>query len=193
MLVLRRRLHEAVVFDGGLSLSLASLEGRRAWLTAEGPGLDHPVTLTTYAETTDRGRLAVADPKDVRHGADGELQVSVAGTGGTGGEVPGPAVLVVERRPGERVRIGGLSMVLQAVDAGRPTWGIEAPTLAGSVALTVFSTSTVDARIGIEAPSEVRVFRQEVWLELQAANQRAASWTPEELASLAPRDRRAPG
>lgn len=190
MLVLRRRLHEAVVFDGGLSLSLASLEGRRAWLTAEGPGLARPVTMTTYAETTDRGRLAVADPKDVRHGDDGEVQVSVAGIGG---EVPGPAVLVVERRPGERVIIGGLSMVLQSVDAGRPTWGIEAPALAGSVALTVFSTSTVDARIGIEAPSEVRVFRQEVWLELQAANQRAASWTPEELASLAPRDRRAPG
>ncbi len=186
MLVLRRRLHEAVVFDGGLSVSLSSLEGRHAWLTLEGPGLHAPVTVTTYAAAPDRGRLAIAGPVAVeRRGGD----VAVSVTAGTTPELPGPVVLVVERRPGERVAVDGLTMVLASIDSGRPTWGIQLPALPGDVSITVFSTSAVDARLGIEAPSEVRVYRREVWLELQAANQEAAGWTPEELATLSPGER----
>jgi sRNA-binding carbon storage regulator CsrA len=183
MLVLRRRLHEAVVFDGGLSLSLVSLEGRRAWLRFEGPGLAASVTVATYTETPDTARLAVADPASVSRSGD-EVAVSVSTS--EDGEPPGPVVLVVDRRPGQRVRIGELALTLSSVDAGRPVWAVGLPTFAGGVSLTVFSTSTVDARLGIDAPSDVRVYRQEVWLELQSANQGAAGWTAEELAALAP-------
>lgn len=190
MLVLRRRLHEAVVFDGGLSLSLASLEGRRAWLTLEGPGLRVPVTVATYAEAPDRGRLAIAGAVAVERRGD---DVAVSVTASTAAELPGPVVLVVERCPGERVTVEGMTMMLASVDGGRPTWGIQLPALAGGVSITVFSTSAVDARLGINAPSEVRVYRREVWLELQAANQGAAGWTPEELATLSPGERPAAG
>jgi sRNA-binding carbon storage regulator CsrA len=183
MLVLRRRLHEAVVFDGGLSLSLVSLDGRRPWLRLDGPGLAVPVTVATYTETPDTARLAVADPAAVSGRGD-EVVVSVTPPGT--GEPPGPVVLVVDRRPGQRLRIGELSLTLSSVDAGRPVWAVGLPALPAGVSVTVFSTSTVDARLGIEAPSEVRVYRREVWLELQAANQGAAGWTAEELAALAP-------
>lgn len=196
MLVLRRRVHEAVVFGGGVSMSVASLEGRRTWLTFEAPGLSRPVTVTTMSVAADRACLGICSPRTVGHlpGQPGTLQVTLEEELGQPGGVdgredaasPGDIVLMVERRRGERVAVDGLGIVLVSTEGGRAAWGIEAPTLEERVSVTVFSCSGMDARIGIDAPPAMRVYRREVWLEMQAANRGAADWTPEELASLTP-------
>jgi carbon storage regulator len=60
-------------------------------------------------------------------------------------------MLVLTRRAGESVMIGD------------------------NVVITVLETRGDVIRLGIEAPRDVQVHREEVWKELQAANQEAAS------------------
>jgi carbon storage regulator len=38
-----------------------------------------------------------------------------------------------------------------------------------------------NVRIGIEAPSDVRIFRHELWLEIQAENQAASEASVEDI------------
>jgi carbon storage regulator len=59
-------------------------------------------------------------------------------------------ILVVTRKVGERIRIDD-DIVVEVLD------------IAGST-----------VRIGIEAPREIRIFRHELWLEIQAENEAAA-------------------
>jgi carbon storage regulator len=65
-------------------------------------------------------------------------------------------VLVLTRRPGESVMIGD------------------------DVVITVLEVRGDVVRLGIRAPRSVPVHREEVFLELQAANQEAASSTESE-------------
>jgi carbon storage regulator len=70
-------------------------------------------------------------------------------------------VLVLSRRPQESFRIGH------------------------DVVITVLEVSGDKVRIGIDAPSHVKVHRQEVYLEVQRANEEAASASPSAAADLA--------
>jgi carbon storage regulator len=64
-------------------------------------------------------------------------------------------MLVLTRRAGESVVIGD------------------------DVVITVLQTRGDVIRLGIEAPRDVQVHREEIWRELQAANREAASPTDE--------------
>jgi carbon storage regulator len=66
-------------------------------------------------------------------------------------------MLVITRKIGERVCIGD-DIVVEVLD------------IVGST-----------VRIGIEAPTEIRIFRQELWLEIQAENKAASETTVEDL------------
>ena len=69
-------------------------------------------------------------------------------------------MLVLTRRNGESVRIGP------------------------DVRITVVSTSGGQVRIGIEAPAQVAVHREEVWERIARANREAASAPEDLLAAL---------
>lgn len=60
-------------------------------------------------------------------------------------------MLVLTRRPNQSIVIGG-----------------------GEIVITVLEVRGDQVRIGIKAPREVQVHRDEVWAELQAANRAAA-------------------
>ena len=70
-------------------------------------------------------------------------------------------MLVLTRRAGESVMIGD------------------------DVVITVLETRGDVIRLGISAPREVQVHREEVWKELRAANQEAASPTDDEVRAVA--------
>ena len=52
------------------------------------------------------------------------------------------------------------------------------------VVITVLEVRGDQVRIGVSAPRDVEVHREEVFLELQAANRSAASPSPEALTAL---------
>lgn len=70
-------------------------------------------------------------------------------------------MLVLSRRPQESFRIGH------------------------DVVITVLEVSGDKVRIGIDAPAHVQVHRQEVYLEVQRANEEAAAASPTAAADLA--------
>jgi carbon storage regulator len=53
------------------------------------------------------------------------------------------------------------------------------------VTLGVLSASGAEARLGVEAPESVRVYRKELWSAVREANVSAAGWSAAELAALA--------
>lgn len=69
-------------------------------------------------------------------------------------------MLVLSRRPGESIMIGS------------------------DVVVTVLEVSGETVRIGVRAPREIAVHREEVFLALQEANRAAASSSGEDLSSL---------
>jgi carbon storage regulator len=71
-----------------------------------------------------------------------------------------PSMLVLTRRAGESVMIGD------------------------DVVITVLEARGDVIRLGIEAPRDVQVHREEVYRELQAANQAAASPTDAEVKAV---------
>ncbi|HEY4348145.1 MAG TPA: carbon storage regulator CsrA [Gaiellaceae bacterium] len=72
-------------------------------------------------------------------------------------QVGGTPILVITRKVGERICIAD-DIVVEVLD------------IVGST-----------VRIGIEAPTEIRIFRQELWLEIQAENKAASETTVEDL------------
>ncbi len=60
----------------------------------------------------------------------------------------------------------------------------ESVIIGDDIVLTVVEVRGDAVRLGIEAPRSVDVHREEVYRELQAANQRAASPAPEAVESL---------
>ena len=66
-------------------------------------------------------------------------------------------ILVITRKVGERICIAD-DIVVEVLD------------IVGS-----------NVRIGIEAPSEIRIFRHELWLEIQAENRAASEASVKDL------------
>lgn len=60
-------------------------------------------------------------------------------------------MLVITRRVGERICLGD------------------------DVTVTVLEVSGANVRLGIDAPSEIPVYRHEIWVAIKAENQAAAS------------------
>jgi len=71
-------------------------------------------------------------------------------------------MLILTRRPGERVVIGD------------------------DVVVTVMSVSGHIVRLGIAAPGDVPVYREEIWLAVREENRAAAAADPSALPSPAP-------
>jgi len=68
-------------------------------------------------------------------------------------------MLVITRKSGERICIGD------------------------DVTVTVLDVAGSSVRLGIEAPSDVRVFRYEIWVQVQEENRAAAQAGIEDLPS----------
>jgi carbon storage regulator len=66
-------------------------------------------------------------------------------------------MLILARRPGERVVIGG------------------------NVVVTVMEITGQTVRLGVEAPEDLPVYREEIWLAVQAENLAAAQSSPAAL------------
>jgi carbon storage regulator len=60
-------------------------------------------------------------------------------------------MLVIARRPGERICLGD------------------------DITITVLEINGSSVRLGLEAPPEVQIFRHEIWLAIKAENEAAAS------------------
>ena len=68
-------------------------------------------------------------------------------------------MLVITRKTGERICLGD------------------------DVTITVLDVAGSSVRIGIEAPSDLRVYRYEIWLAVQEENRAAAEASVDDLAS----------
>ena len=179
MLVLRRRPNEAIVFDGGLMLTLVSVDGHDAWLDFSGGGLERPIALALPANASGHAALSLRNPRHVT------LTGSTTVVELTGAEEDLGAVLTLSRHPGDSLQVGPLCFLLTSIEEDRVYLELRTESLPAPVTLSIFTVSTVDARIGVNAPAELRVYRKEVWDEMQAANTAAAGeWTPEDLAAL---------
>ena len=71
-------------------------------------------------------------------------------------------MLVLTRKLGENIRIGD------------------------SVKITVLEVRSGQVKLGIEAPPEVKVHREEIYTRIQEENRRAQNWKPEGGASSPP-------
>jgi len=74
-------------------------------------------------------------------------------------------MLILTRRPGERVVIGD------------------------DILVTVMAVSGHTVRLGIEAPDGVSIYREEIWLAVEAENRAAAEANAEDLPSGRPAER----
>ncbi|HVB06597.1 MAG TPA: carbon storage regulator [Acidimicrobiales bacterium] len=180
MLVLRRRPNEAIVIDGGLTLTLLQVTGGVAWLcftTATTPGrveVAVPANALKAAELSFRGVRALS-----RRGPLTTLELTADG------EPELEAVVTLTRRPGEAIEVAGLNFSLTSIEKERLYLELTAQGLGAPITLSIVDVSSVDARIGVSAPPEIRVNRAELWEQMQAANAAAAGeWSAEDLAAL---------
>jgi sRNA-binding carbon storage regulator CsrA len=179
MLVLRRRPLEALVFDGGLILTLLSVIDRQAWIGLEGPDIAEGVALGVLAVTPDAVCLGVRSPCRVTREVLGVTSLVL-------GDPKDDSVLLLNAALGAVVEFEGLRLTVASVEEGRALLQLATPSLPTPVGISIVSVSIAEARIGVDAPDEIRVYRKEVWLEMQAANRGAAAeWSEADLASLA--------
>jgi carbon storage regulator len=71
-------------------------------------------------------------------------------------------MLIITRRPGERIVLGD------------------------DIVVTLMEISGQTARIGIAAPKELPVYREEIWEAVKAENQAAAAVDPDALPPIPP-------
>lgn len=71
-------------------------------------------------------------------------------------------MLIITRRPGEKIVLGE------------------------DIVVTLMEISGQTARIGIAAPQELPVYREEIWESVKAENQAAAAADPDALPPLPP-------
>jgi carbon storage regulator len=69
-------------------------------------------------------------------------------------------MLIITRRPGEKIVLGD------------------------DIVVTVMEISGQTARIGIDAPRDLSVYREEIWAAVKEENEAAASSVPDELPRL---------
>jgi len=79
------------------------------------------------------------------------------GVVGPSGGAKGITMLVLTRKLGENIRIGD------------------------SVKITVLEVRSGQVKLGIEAPPEVKVHREEIYARIQEENRRAQRWKAEEM------------
>jgi carbon storage regulator len=181
VLVLRRRAQEAIVFEGGLVVTLVDVTDHRAWLAFSSPSIPARVVVSTLGITPETTCVAVRSPASVTH--DGRVtSVSVSADDGPSDD---DTVLLVNRRLGERIDFDGLGLEVASIDQGRTVLRASVAEVEGPVGVSVFSVSGSEVKIGIDAPDTVRVYREEVWHAMRTANEGAAAWSSSDLAALA--------
>ena len=180
MLVLRRRAHEAIVFEGGLVVTLADVVDHRAWIAFSAPSIPTPVVVASVAASVEEACIGVQSPVAVRY-EKGATHLSVAepGSSDTG------AVLLLNAAVGERLVFRGLELEVASIERGRVVLDATVSGVEGVVGVSVFAVSGAEVKIGISAPDSVRVYREEVWLAMREANEAAAAWAAGDLAELA--------
>lgn len=183
MLVLRRRPLESILFDGGIKLTVAGLADHRAWIALSAPALESDLVLSVASVSGDSACIAIQGPASVRReGAALEITTEAGDS---------ERVLLVNRRVGEPLRLPGLTLSVSAIEHDRALLRLELAGIAGPIGLSVFPVAGAEVKIGIEAPEHIRVFRQEVFEELAAANTGASEqWSESDLASLSAGQRR---
>jgi len=192
LLVLRRRAQEAIVFDGGLVVTLVEVVDHQAWLSFAAPSTPVPVVVAPLGVSGERACVGVRSPLEIVP-ANGSTAVRV-GAPGSGSD----AVLLVNRSVGERLAFEGIDLEVTSLDQGRVVLSAIVPGMGSAIGVSVFSVSGSEVKIGIAAPDEVRVYREEVWLAMRSANEQAAEWSPSDIESLAgtplsPANPRSPG
>ncbi|MCU1492394.1 MAG: hypothetical protein JWO62_158 [Acidimicrobiaceae bacterium] len=192
MLVLRRRAQEAIVFEGGLVLTLVDVIDHRAWLSFASPTIPVPVVVSALSTGPGTACIAVRSPASIaRHG--NVISMMLEEPAKAASEVASDAVLLVNRSLGDRLVFDGLSLEVASLDQGRAVLAARVAEVEGAVGVSVFSVSGVEVKIGIDAPSDVRVFREEIWRAMRSANEDAAAWSPSDLESLAASPRTSAG
>ncbi len=189
MLVLRRRARESIVFEGGLVVTLVEVGQHRAWLSFAAPSIPLPVVLSAAAAGPGGVSLGIRSPASIRRdGATDLVEIDVSPEDGDGDAAP---VLLLTKKVGGHVVLPGVDLLVQDVNEGRVMLSAGVADVAGRVGISIYSVSASEAKFGILAPNDVRVYRGEVWLAMQRANEAAAAWSPSDIAALAkpPADR----
>jgi sRNA-binding carbon storage regulator CsrA len=182
MLVLRRRSQEVIVFEGGLTLTVVELVDHHAWLSLAGPEIEGAITVAPMGVTSQSATIGVRSPASITF--EGEL--ATVRRSPTLDATDDRAVLLLTTPLGGRIDFGGLSLELTSVANNRAALAVDVACLSSRITIAVHTVSGVEARIGIDAPSDIRVTREELWLEMLAANE-AASLSPASLGALKPR------
>lgn len=188
MLVLRRRAREAVVFEGGLTLTLAEVVDHRAWIAFSAPSIPVPVVVTSTVTSPSTACIGVQAPATVDY-AERATHVRIAApepppAPGTPPPPAPSAVLLVNATVGDRVVAEGLSLVVGAIEQARVVLEATVAGIDATVGVSVFAISGAEVKIGIAAPEDMRVYREEVWLAMRSANEAAAGWSAADLATL---------
>ena len=194
MLVLRRRAQEAIIFEGGLTLTLAEVADHRAWIAFRAPSIPVPVVVTSTVTSITTACIGVRSPTAVRYER-GTTHVSVAawsagvppGSGRADDPVDPSAVLLVNASVGERLVTDGITLAVGAIEQARVVLEATVAGIEATIGVSVFAVSGAEVKIGIAAPDDMRVYREEVWLAMRSANEAAAGWSTDDLASLAHR------
>jgi len=180
VLVLRRRAHESIVFEGGLLITLVEVTDHRAWLAFSSPTIPTPVVVAALAVGHDTACIGIRSPATITRSG----TVTHVGLDASGVEQGDAPVLLVNKSAGERIVLAGLTLEVSSLDQGRVVLEATVAEMAGGVGVSVFSVSGAEVKIGIDAPEDIRVYREEVWLAMHAENQRAATWSASDLESL---------
>lgn len=180
MLVLRRRSQEVIVFEGGLSVTVLDVTDHRAWLGFEAPSIPSVVAISSQVLDTERAQIGVRSPSSL----------VTTGRRTTVALTPGPpdpnAVLQLTRHVGDEIACEGITFTVASIANARVSLSLEVACIGRPVAVSVHSISGLEARIGIDAPDDLRVYRKELWLELLDANRGAAGWSEDNLGALIP-------
>ncbi len=183
MLVLRRRARESIVFEGGLVVTLVEVGQHRAWLSFAAPSIPRPVVLSAVASGPGDVTIGIRSPASIRREGPTDLVELATSAEDGGGDVP--PVLLLTKRAGGRVELPGVDLEVREVDDGRVMLAASVAEVAGRVGISIYSVSSSEAKFGILAPEDVRVYRGEVWQAMQRANEAAAGWSAADIATLA--------
>lgn len=177
MLVLNRRAGEAIVIEGGVSVSVVSAREKQVWLRLEGERVDPGVTFAVDAAPTG---IMLEIQAARAFTVDEDVHVTLADAGRRTATVSvhcdeGEGVCIGDslRISAGRMERGNLSVVLMGESVGPP------------IDLVLIRPTRSGVRIGVVAPGR-SVLRQEIFDALSAANH--ASAASDSLDTLRQRD-----